>query len=947
MPSLYPNQGGRIIVPARLRFLFITAFIITLCSTAQATNYYVSPSGSDANSGTSTTAPWQTLSKVAATVFSPGDTIRFICGGVWSGKLTAQGSGVSGNPIVIDMYGTGNKPLINGPGTNNSAAVYLVNQSYWEVNNLELTNTQATGDTARLTGVLVQNTGSTALNHLYVKNCYIHDVNAVGIGSSNYSKGTGGVFYSGWINDALVKGCHVANVQVEGIRNSSSTMCDHFVIDSNLIENVYGDGIVLHGAQNGSAITHNTLSNVCMNNQANFAGAWTYLSNQTLVAYNEVYGIKGGEGSNDGQSFDADISTNGDIFEYNYSHDNRGGFMLFMPSATNIIVRYNVSVNDCVGGSILKLFNYTATSTTNKIYNNTFYLANTINEVFQSGFNGTFNNNIVYSPGTVKQFSTAAISSSSVFSNNCFYPSSITNTNGPAGTVTGNIYVNPLFVRPGFDSLGMNAPAAYTLETTSPCRNTGVLMNGNGGVDYFGTTLPTGNPDMGAIQHTDTSTIKQVTVGTVADSYVRDGTYASTNYGTATAMVVKADATGYNRISYMKFDYSAFTDTASSSATLKFYVPSANTDATRTISVYGITDTTWGETTITWNNMPTAGTKLGTVTVSNQAGQWYQFDASSYIQSNMATKKVSFRLVNEGTPSASNDFSINSKEAASNGPQLTIVGKQQSTTTTTSDTVTTIADAYVRDGSYAGTNFGTATTMVVKADATGYNRVSYMKFAFADTALTTATLRFYVPGANTATSRVISVYGITDTTWGETSITWNNMPTVGTKLGTITVTNQVGVWYSFDVTSYIQSNLAAKKVSFRLINEGTPGSTTDFSINSKEAASNRPQLIISKTTTGPNASTVRAMATAAVETLGDGSQMLIYPNPVKGTATIVVPKAEGVIRMVDINGAVRIQLPVTGTRIKADIHDLLPGVYFVNQVTQGRIKSTQKMIVLP
>jgi len=690
MQSSNARSGGK---PFTIQFLLLGILALTSSFRLMATVYYVDPAGSDANAGTSPSTAWQTLAKVSATTFAPGDTVLFISGGVWTGQLSPQGSGISGSPIVIDMYGTGNKPLINGPGTNASAALTLVNQSYWEVNNLEVTNTQVSGGTAQLTGILMKNTGTTALSHIYVKKCYVHDVNSVGVGNSNYSKGTGGIYYSGWINDAMVQGNHVANVQIEGIRNSSSTMCDHFVIDSNLIENVYGDGIVLHGAQNGSAITHNTLYNVCMSSAANFAGAWTYLSNQTTIAYNEVYGIKGGEGSNDGQAFDADISTNGDIFEYNYSHDNDGGFMLFMPSATNIIVRYNVSVNDCAGGSILKLFNYTSTSTTNKIYNNTFYLYNNINEIFQNGYNSVFSNNIIYSPGTVAQFSTTAISSSSVFSNNCFYPSSITATNGPAGTVTGNIYANPGFVNPGFDSLGRNSAAAYRLLTTSPCRSAGVSIGSNGGIDYFNFPLPTGNPDIGAIQHTDTSTVVSVTVGTVADSYVRDGSYANTNYGTATTMVVKADAVGYNRNSYLRFDYHAFKDTAAASALLKLYVSGVNTDASRVVSVYGITDTTWGEKTITWNNKPTAGTKLGSITISNQSGLWYQLDVTPYIQSNMGAKIVSFRLLNEGTPDSKNDVSFNTKEASSGQPQLVITPKQTGGSSTSGKPIVSVPSA--------------------------------------------------------------------------------------------------------------------------------------------------------------------------------------------------------------------------------------------------------------
>lgn len=667
----------RVFMPATgIRVFLLSVLLITISHGLFATVYYVDPAGSDAGSGTSPTTAWQTLTKLTATTFAPGDQILFKAGGVWTGLLAPGGSGTSDNPIVIDMYGTGNKPVLNGPGTNASATLTLLNQSYWEVNDLEITNTQTSGGTAQLTGISINNTGTGMLSHIYVKHCYVHDVNAVGVGNSNYNKGTGGIIYNGYISDVLVRGCHVANVQVEGIRNSSSTMCDHFVIDSNLIENVYGDGIVLHGVQNGSAITHNTLYNVCMSSAANFAGAWTYLSNQTTIAYNEVYGIKGGEGSNDGQAFDADISTNGDIFEYNYSHDNDGGFMLFMPSATNIIVRYNLSVNDCIGGHILKLFNYTSTSTTNKIYNNTFYLSNNINEIFQNGYNSVFSNNIIYSPGTVAKFSTTTISSSSVFNNNCFYPASITATNGPAGIVTGNINADPGFFNSGFDSLGRSAGSAYRLLTSSPCRNAGILTGNNGGIDYFNFPLPSGSPDIGAIQHTDTSTVKAVTVIPIADSYVRDGSYASTNYGAETTMVVKSDATGYNRNSYMKFDYHSFTDTAVVSALLELYVSGVNTDATRTISVYGITDTTWGEMTINWNNKPTAGTLLGTFSVSNQTGQWYQFDVTSYIQGNMTAKKCSFRLLNAAAASSKNDVSFNTKEAASGQPQLVITAKQ-------------------------------------------------------------------------------------------------------------------------------------------------------------------------------------------------------------------------------------------------------------------------------
>ena len=43
-------------------------------------------------------------------------------------------------------------------------------------------------------------------------------------------------------------------------------------------------------------------------------------------------------------------------------------------------------------------------------------------------------------------------------------------------------------------------------------------------------------------------------------------------------------------------------------------------------------------------------------------------------------------------------------------------------------TLTASADAYVRDGGDAGTNFGTATELVVKKSGTGFNREAYVRF---------------------------------------------------------------------------------------------------------------------------------------------------------------------------------------------------------------------------
>ncbi|RYZ38522.1 MAG: hypothetical protein EOP49_30950, partial [Sphingobacteriales bacterium] len=44
----------------------------------------------------------------------PGDAILFRRGDTFRGTLSIRQSGTSGNPIVVDAYGSGNKPILAG-----------------------------------------------------------------------------------------------------------------------------------------------------------------------------------------------------------------------------------------------------------------------------------------------------------------------------------------------------------------------------------------------------------------------------------------------------------------------------------------------------------------------------------------------------------------------------------------------------------------------------------------------------------------------------------------------------------------------------------------------------------------------------------------------------------------------------------------------------------------
>lgn len=140
--SIY-TWSKRILFP-----LVVTAIsLFLLCSpqitmARSATTFYVdSVGGNDSNNGISAATPWQSLTRLDRETFQAGDHILLKASSKWTGQqLTPNGSGASGNPIYIDMYGSGQKPLIAEGGANHSA-VYFFNQQYWDVSNLEVTNT--------------------------------------------------------------------------------------------------------------------------------------------------------------------------------------------------------------------------------------------------------------------------------------------------------------------------------------------------------------------------------------------------------------------------------------------------------------------------------------------------------------------------------------------------------------------------------------------------------------------------------------------------------------------------------------------------------------------------------------------------------------------------------------------------------------------------------------
>ena len=222
------------------------------------------------------------------------------------------------------------------------------------------------------------------------------------------------------------------------------------------------------------------------------------------------------------------------------------------------------------------------------------------------------------------------------------------------------------------------------------------------------------------------------------------------------------------------------------------------------------------------------------------------------------------------------------------------------------------SDAYVKDGSSAATNFGTAIELQTQSSATsGNNRESYLKFDLTTvSSIAKAKIRLYGKLSDPTSSNVpIAIYPVSSTTWvesGTSSITWNTKPAAGTTiLAATTITDNIARWYEWDVSSYIQSekNAGRNVVSFAVKN--TAASSPYATFNSKEATGNRPQLalwttqprnvlfVVGSTTlnTGDNAIKTRLQNlgyTVTVKAAGSTSSTAIQTGDADGKALIVI-----------------------------------------------------------
>ena len=486
------------------------------------TYYLDSDSGDDKNNGTSPEQAWESLNHVNGVIFKPGDRILFKAGTRYSGQLKPQGSGQQEKPIIIDMYGEGDRPRIDGEGAVRQT-LYLYNVEYWEISNLEITN-KGKDRQPRRKGVFVHIEDFGTAHHIHLKNLYIHDVNGglvkrKGAGSGISWRNEGREKKSRF-DDLLIEGCHIVRCERNGITGGGYWGRDQWypslnvVIRKNLLEQVPGDGIVPI-ACDGALVEYNIMRDCTrlLPDGDAAAGIWPWSCDNTVVQFNEVSDHKAPW---DAQGFDSDWNCRNTIIQYNYSHDNEGGFLLIcnngktkMPKSIGnegTIVRYNISVNDGLRASgkhagFSPTFHISGPCKNTKIYNNVIYVRKKPDDKIDKKLlkmdnwggpwpeNTWFANNIFYAENMVRWNFGKAINT--VFENNLYYG---IHKNRPQDASA--ISIDPLFVNPGGD-----APSNYRTREGSPCIDAGMDIPDNGGHDFSGADIKTnGRTNIGAFE---------------------------------------------------------------------------------------------------------------------------------------------------------------------------------------------------------------------------------------------------------------------------------------------------------------------------------------------------------------------------------------------------------------------------------------------------------------
>ncbi|WP_187328831.1 polysaccharide lyase family 8 super-sandwich domain-containing protein [Echinicola rosea] len=422
------------------------------------------------------------------------------------------------------------------------------------------------------------------------------------------------------------------------------------------------------------------------------------------------------------------------------------------------------------------------------------------------------------------------------------------------------------------------------------------------------------------------------TLEAVADVFVRDGSYADTNYPTGN-LVVKKDGSGYSRESFLKFNTGVLSNQLDS-VKLRLWVENANTTVTDTNwEIHHLTDNTWQESGITWNTKPGKDSLLGQIP-GVSAGQFVELDVTSPVMESLLEDGV-FSVAISGTYHGSKtDAQFASREDSdpSHRPALVVYktlepGGEEGSLQAIADTFVQRTDA---NGDASHKNFGTAGYLA--AQNGGYDREVYLKFAISELTGSVQEAMIQLYSLAPAGSTSWELYGVEDLSWekgtgnwqgnSQEGLTWGTKPISSTLLTTIEGLSQEGP-VTFDITGYLQQVAPQQDtVAFKVVSTAS-GVYTSFASRESTDSSRHPMInYVLATQSEPDPMEKTRPAPK--------NKVLLFPNPLEGMGTIA---SERLIRQVVIRkrtGEVIMEKQdVNGYEYELDLTGMKNGLYYV------------------
>ncbi|MCP4709850.1 MAG: DUF1565 domain-containing protein [Planctomycetes bacterium] len=464
--------------------LFLTQFISI---PAEATTFYVSPAGSNAQPGTEI-LPWQTVQHAVDNV-TAGDTI-LILDGVYQEKVVISVSGNSTDGHITLQNYPEHTPIIDGSGQpdNGGGLIAMLDQSYLKIIGFTLRNLDTPSAGYDGAGIVVEGYG----DNIEIRNCTIHEIRGVhAMGIRVYGTNPGTSISNLVIDDNLIFDCDPATSEALTLNGN----VELFEITDNIVHDLNNIGIDMIG---GEGTCSNPANDICRNG---------------ICRANEVYNAR----SNYGGGYAAGIYVDGGadiIIEANTVYQCDLGIEIGAENqghtTANITVRNNLLYNNDKTGLVFGGYDYPNTGKVidSSFMNNTCYHNDILNEGLgelwiQYAENCAVEDNIFYSTDSnVLIYSEAGpvdLNNQNVtLDYNLWYtpggPDNVEISLGDQGYYTFGDYqagtgqdANSLFADPQFLEASLPDPDLHLNPDTSPA-----IDAGNPEVQYNDACLPPG-----------------------------------------------------------------------------------------------------------------------------------------------------------------------------------------------------------------------------------------------------------------------------------------------------------------------------------------------------------------------------------------------------------------------------------------------------------------------